>query len=102
MPQVEAGACGKPVIAYGRGGAAETVLEGKTGVLFGEQTAESLLDGIKRARAIPFDLATIRACAARFDRAAFLGRFSEFVKGALRDPAGAAGPEAAASAAAAE
>ena len=41
----------------------------------------------------------IRACAERFDRAAFLGRFSEFVRGALRDPAAAAELKAAASAA---
>ena len=33
---VEAQACGTPVVAYGRGGALETVLDGKTGVLFGE------------------------------------------------------------------
>ena len=90
---VEAMACGKPVIAYGKGGAAETVLDGRTGVLFGEQTAERLLAGIQRAKSIPFDLATIRACAERFDRWAFLHRFSEFVQSVLRDPALPAAPE---------
>ncbi len=39
---LEAMACGKPVIAYGKGGALETVLEGKTGEYFFEQTSESL------------------------------------------------------------
>mgnify|MGYP006275995035 CR=1 FL=1 len=45
---VEAMACGTPVIAYGRGGARETVIPGQTGVLFQEQTPESLADGVRR------------------------------------------------------
>jgi glycosyltransferase involved in cell wall biosynthesis len=44
---VEAQAAGAPVIAYGRGGAAETVIPGKTGLLFSEQTVESLIDAVK-------------------------------------------------------
>jgi glycosyltransferase involved in cell wall biosynthesis len=43
---VEAQAAGCPVIAYGRGGAAETVLEGTTGLLFNEQTVESLMEAV--------------------------------------------------------
>ncbi len=39
---VEAQACGRPVIAYGKGGALETVIDKKTGLLFPEQTVESL------------------------------------------------------------
>lgn len=39
---LEAMACGKPVIAYGKGGALETVIPGKTGVFYTEQTVESL------------------------------------------------------------
>ncbi len=39
---VEAQACGTPVIAYGRGGIAGTVLDGETGVFFREQTTDSL------------------------------------------------------------
>jgi glycosyltransferase involved in cell wall biosynthesis len=45
---VEAQACGTPVIAYGKGGVTETVLENKTGVFFNEQTAESLINAINR------------------------------------------------------
>jgi glycosyltransferase involved in cell wall biosynthesis len=44
---VEAQAAGAPVIAYGKGGAAETVIPGVTGLLFREQTVESLIDAIK-------------------------------------------------------
>lgn len=45
---VEAQAAGVPVIAYGVGGACESVLDGETGVLFGEQTAASLAGAIGR------------------------------------------------------
>lgn len=45
---VEAMACGKPVIAYSLGGGSETVLDGKTGVLFDEQSVKSLVDAIQR------------------------------------------------------
>lgn len=41
---LEAQALGKPVIAFGEGGALETVIEGKTGYFFLKQTAESLID----------------------------------------------------------
>jgi len=43
---LEAQACGKPVIAYRGGGALETIIEGKTGIFFKEQTAESLLEAL--------------------------------------------------------
>ena len=45
---VEAQAAGCPVIAYAKGGALETVLDGETGVLFSEQTPESLIGAIKK------------------------------------------------------
>lgn len=49
---VEAQACGTPVIAYGKGGACEVVRDlgrtGATGVLFAEQTADSIVDAIAR------------------------------------------------------
>ncbi len=44
---VEAQACGRPVIAYGKGGALETVVEGKTGIFFAEQTSPSLMAAIE-------------------------------------------------------
>ena len=47
---VEAQACGTPVIALGRGGALETVVDGVTGVLVSEPTPEAFADGIARAR----------------------------------------------------
>lgn len=43
---LEAQSCGCPVIAYGRGGACETVIDGVTGLFFGKQTADSLIDAL--------------------------------------------------------
>lgn len=45
---VEANAAGRPVIAYGRGGATETILADKTGVFFQEQTSASLIEAIRK------------------------------------------------------
>jgi len=44
---LEAQACGKPVIAFSQGGALETVVKGKTGIFFDEQTAESLVRAVR-------------------------------------------------------
>jgi glycosyltransferase involved in cell wall biosynthesis len=68
---VEAQACGTPVIALARGGALETVVDGVTGVLVTEPTAEAFAAGIARAKALRFDRAAIRAHAVTFDRAVF-------------------------------
>ncbi len=46
---VEAQACGRPVVALGRGGALETVVDGVTGVLVTDDGAEAFADGIRRA-----------------------------------------------------
>ena len=63
---VEAMACGRPVIAYGRGGALETVVDGVTGLFFGEQTEDALNDAIDRFERQKFDSATITAHAQAF------------------------------------
>jgi glycosyltransferase involved in cell wall biosynthesis len=65
---VEAQACGRPVVALARGGALETVNDGETGVLFGEATAESLADALRRMNTLSFDSGRIRASAERFSR----------------------------------
>ena len=44
---LEAQACGTPVIAFGKGGALESVVDGKTGIFFGEQTPESLIQAVE-------------------------------------------------------
>lgn len=68
---VEAQACGRPVVALAAGGALETVVDGLTGVLVSEPTADAFADGLTRALSLDFDAAAIRANALRFDRARF-------------------------------
>ena len=63
---VEAMAVGRPVIAYGGGGALDTVLPGVTGELFTEQTVESLGDIVARFDASCYDSVACRAQAERF------------------------------------
>lgn len=65
---VEAMACGTPVIAYGRGGVAESVQEGESGMFFYEQTPRSLVDAIDRFEedGREWDPARVRAAAERF------------------------------------
>jgi glycosyltransferase involved in cell wall biosynthesis len=79
---VEAQACGTPVIAYGRGGAVESVIDGRTGVLFREQTVESLVDAIGRFESVErrFDAGEIRANALRFAERRFDEEFVAFVE----------------------
>jgi glycosyltransferase involved in cell wall biosynthesis len=48
ISKVEAMASGRPVIAYKKGGALETVIEGKTGMFFTEQTVESLSEVVQK------------------------------------------------------
>ena len=68
---VEAQACGTPVVALGRGGALETVIDGVTGVLVGEPTPAAFAHGIARARQLTLDRSALRAHALKFDRAVF-------------------------------
>ena len=63
---VESMAAGRPVIAYRRGGALETVVDGETGVLFDEQSWEELADVVLRFKPEQFQPEKIRAHAERF------------------------------------
>jgi glycosyltransferase involved in cell wall biosynthesis len=63
---VEAQAAGLPVIAYGVGGIRDTVRDGSTGVLFGEQSVNALVAAIRRFEGLALDEATIRDGARRF------------------------------------
>jgi glycosyltransferase involved in cell wall biosynthesis len=86
---VEAQACGRPVVALARGGALETVLDGKTGVLVPSGAPEAFAAGLRRALDGPFDPAVIRHHAEGFGRARFAARFSSLVDETLTAPADA-------------
>jgi glycosyltransferase involved in cell wall biosynthesis len=77
---VEVMSCGRPVIAFGKGGALDTVIDGKTGVLFDEQTVESLKGAIEKFEGMKFDKQAIREHALKFDESVFAERIAEFVK----------------------
>jgi glycosyltransferase involved in cell wall biosynthesis len=85
---VEAQACGTPVIAYGKGGVLETVIENKTGIFFEEQTAGSLMEAIRAFERIEnkFDLREIRKNADRFNIERFRREFKDFVEKCLSSP----------------
>jgi hypothetical protein len=79
------------VIAYGRGGALDSVVDGETGLLFGEQSAAGLAGAIERFEASGLDRADpahLTAHAARFDPGAFRSGISEALAGlGIRVPA---------------
>ncbi len=84
---VEAQACGRPVIAYGAGGARESVVAGETGMFFQEQTAPSLVAAVQVFESATFHTSTIRRQAERFSSQRFrrqMGRFVALASGRRR------------------
>lgn len=77
---LEAMASGKPVIAYGKGGALETVQDGISGVFFHEQTVRSLEDAVYRAARIRFDPLQISSRATLFSRSIFKNNLKAFIE----------------------
>ena len=82
---VEAMAAGTPVVAYNGGGARETVVAGRTGVLFDRQTADDAADAIRRVEANSWDADAIRRHAMRFATS----RFAEEIRAVVEEVAGA-------------
>lgn len=71
---VEAMASGRPVIAYGRGGALDTIIDGQTGLLFPDQSADGLVAAVEKfenERLEDLDPAALVRHAQRFDESAF-------------------------------
>lgn len=79
---LEAMACGKPVIAYARGGALETVEEGKTGCFFHQQTVDALCQAVKdfESRISTFDGQYIRNHTQQFDQVNFKQHFKKIIE----------------------
>ncbi|MEN3149933.1 glycosyltransferase [Neorhizobium sp. IRAMC:178] len=75
---VEAMASGRPVIAYGRGGATETVIAGKTGVFFSTQSVEAVIDAAERLDKMDFNPADAVARAQEFRTAVFIDKFRSY------------------------
>jgi glycosyltransferase involved in cell wall biosynthesis len=79
MVPVEANACGKPVLAFGAGGALETILDGQTGVFYREPNVESLCAAVERMETIEWQPKMIRRQAERFSEERFLIEFKQIV-----------------------
>src|SRR6516162_2679441 len=83
MVPVEAMASGRPVIAYGRGGALETVSAGLSGIFFETQTVEDISSAVKRFSKLEIDPQGIAAHAKRFGRDRFLQEIRAHISGLL-------------------
>lgn len=77
---VESQALGTPVIAYNRGGATETVIDSVTGVLFENQSANSLIKAINRMQTLSFKADKLRQNALKYQESAFLENFEKIIK----------------------
>lgn len=77
---LEVQAAGRPVIAYGSGGALETVIDGVTGAFFQEQTVDSLCRAIQRFESLSLDPAVIQRHARNFDFDAFAEQLTSFLE----------------------
>ena len=87
MVPVEAMASGRPVVAYGRGGATETVVDGVSGVFFAEQTSEAISSAVKRLADLEIDPARIAAHASQFGREPFFQKMRTHIDGLLASKA---------------
>lgn len=77
---LEANASGRPVVAYAGGGALDTVVDGRTGVLFERQTVDHLIEAIRRTEDTAWNPDELRRHARKFDREVFRERLLEFVE----------------------
>jgi glycosyltransferase involved in cell wall biosynthesis len=82
---VEAQAAGLPVVAYSVGGASETVVDGRTGVLFDQQSALGLAAAIERFEGLELDERAIRANAERFGRERFRAEMAAVIERAAQE-----------------
>jgi len=80
---VEAMASGRPVVAFGRGGATETVVEGVTGLFFEEQTAEGIRGAIQEFERLKFDPDAIRAHSQQFNPDRFASQIAQVIRDAM-------------------
>lgn len=80
LTPLEAQASGTPVIAFGSGGALETVIDGETGFFFHGQDSESLIKAVERFEKHPIDSLKCRQNAENFDTKYFKQKILDFVK----------------------
>ena len=89
MVPVEAMASGRPVVAFGRGGATETVATGVSGVFFAEQSVEAISSAVRSLADIEIDPEKIAAHANQFGRDQFFQKMRAHIDGLLAAKSGA-------------
>jgi glycosyltransferase involved in cell wall biosynthesis len=77
---LEAQASGAPVVAYGHGGALDTVRDGETGIFFAEQTPEALSRAIDKVCSLRLNKKLLRDWALGFSRESFRRRMQDFIR----------------------
>jgi glycosyltransferase involved in cell wall biosynthesis len=77
---LESQACGVPVIAYGKGGAVETVIPDKTGLFFPELSPASLKEALDKFENMPFNKSEIRSNALNFSKAKFKKQAAQYIE----------------------
>ncbi|HEX4203202.1 MAG TPA: glycosyltransferase [Ktedonobacteraceae bacterium] len=82
---LEAQVCGRPVIAYGAGGALSSIIDGGTGIFFREQTAASLMEALATFDEHKFDPHVIHNHALEFDKPRFQRRILQFIEAKLNE-----------------
>ncbi|MFH0912454.1 MAG: glycosyltransferase, partial [Patescibacteria group bacterium] len=81
---LEAMASGRPVIAYKKGGATETVVEGITGLFFDQQTPAALIEAVQQCSKVEWKPDAICQHAEKFDRLKFQDKIKQFVQQAYQ------------------
>ncbi len=81
---LEAQACGTPVIALGKGGALDTVIEGETGIFFPEQSADAITSALEDFEKTHWKPEAIRKHAAQFQEQIFRQKMGDVVRKALQ------------------
>ena len=76
---LEAQSCGTPVVAYRKGGATETVIEGETGLFFDTQTPDALWEAVELCGQREWDPDVLRAHAEQFSVAAFIQGMADVI-----------------------
>jgi glycosyltransferase involved in cell wall biosynthesis len=79
MTPLEVNACGRPVVAYGAGGAVDTVIDGVTGVLAASQDVPSFVSAMRRLEATKFNAHGLRNHALQFSRDRFISEMQAYV-----------------------
>lgn len=83
LASLEAQALGKPVVAFGKGGALETVIPNKTGIFFDEQTEESIIETLKKLESIKINPKDCLDNVVKYNKENFIKNFQATVASLL-------------------